>query len=188
MTEPSTPDTRKPTPYPRNEPKPDPGNGRDWTIGDGDAATYAWPAEPIQVIPVEPSDELRQLRAFRAGIASVLSVASLDHDEIRRSLDHLVVDHGRLTLGVQSALDAIEHLPCVGMCPGRQVDARGEWCSFCTAKQALADALAEVGPAEVHVVHRGGELLHAALDANAARQWATEATQDGLTFTTLEIR
>jgi hypothetical protein len=139
MTEPSTSDTRRPSPRPR-----------------ADATTTStpihWPTETPE-IPAEPA-----------------------------------VAHGRLTVGVQTALEAIEHLPCVGMCPGRQVDKRGEWCSFCTAKQALADALAEVGPAAVHVVHRGGELLHAALGVDAARVWAADAAQDGLTLTTLDVQ
>lgn len=174
MTEPSTSD-RRPSPRPR-------------AAATATSAPIEWPADPIQVIPVEPADELRQLRAFRASIASVLRTDSVDHDEIRRALDRWTVDHGRLILGVQAALDTIEHLPCVGMCPGRQVDQRGKWCSFCTAKQALADALNEVGPGVVHVVHQDGELLHAAIQVDAARRWAADAEQDGLTLTTLEIR
>jgi hypothetical protein len=174
MTEQSTSDTRRPSPYPRARVT--------------ETSAPIWPAEPIQVIPGEPSDELRQLREFRAGVASVLGVHSLDHEQIRGSIDRLVHDHGLMPLAAQQAYDTLEHLPCVGMCPGRQVAAPGRWCSFCTAKQALADALAVVGPAVVHVVHQDGELLHAAIQVDAARQWAADAEQDGLTLTTLDVR
>jgi hypothetical protein len=176
MTEPSTPDNWRPSPRPR-------------AAATTTSQPIAWPVgDPVQVIPVEPFDELRQLREFRASVASVLRTSSLDHDEIRRELDRLVVERGIVPLAAQRAFDTLEHLPCIGDCPGRQVAEPGRWCSFCTAKQVLADALAEVGPAAVHVVHRDGELLHAALDVDAARQWATEARQDGLSLTTLEVR
>jgi hypothetical protein len=173
MTEPSTPD-RRPSPRPR---------------ADATATSEPiWPAGPIQVIPVEPSDELRQLRRFRAGIAGALGTDSLDHDRIRGELDRQLAVHGATHLAVMAALDTIEHLPCVGDCPGRQVAEPERWCSFCTAKQVLADALAAVGPAVVHVVHQDGELLHAALNVDTARRWATDAEQDGLTLTTLDVR
>lgn len=172
MTEPSTPD-RRPSPRPRAD-------------ATTTSAPIQWPAEPIQV-RINPVVELEQLREFRAGVAAVLGTDSLDHDQIRGELDRRVAEHGATHVAVVSALETIEHLPCVGACPGRQVDQRDAWCSFCTAKQALADALAAVSPAAVHVVHRDGELLHAALDADAARTWAATAEQDGLTFTTLEL-
>ena len=173
MTEPSISDTR-PSPRPRD------------TVTTT-SKPIKWPAEPSQV-RINPVDELEQLHAFRAGIASVLGVDSSDQDTIRRELDRQIAEHGAMHLAVVAALDTIEHLPCIGDCPGRQVAEPERWCSFCTAKQALADALAAVGPAAVHVVHRDGELLHAALDADTARQWATDAEQDGLTLTTLEIQ
>jgi len=170
MTEPSTPDTRSPSPRPR------------------DTTPVVWPTDALRIIPVEPSDELRQLRTFRAGIASVLGTDSLDHDRIRGELDRQLSVHGATHLAVMAALDTIEHLPCVGDCPGRQVAEPDRWCSFCTAKQVLADALAASGPAAVHVVHQDGDLLLAALDVNVARRWAADAEQDGLTLTTLEVR
>jgi hypothetical protein len=238
MTESSTSDTRRPSPKPR----------------DANTATSTplkpidWPTE-VQLIPVEPVDELRQLRAFRADVATVLGVGSLDHDELRASLDRRVAEHGATHLAVMAAMDTIDHLPCVGLCPGRQVDQPDEWCSFCTAKQVLSDALLAAtstrpggewsidgewlvgptgcctcdGPFEVadapdhrdgcgieplvklsdlpgllassagvptamHVVHRDGELLHAALDVDAARRWAADAEPDGLTLTTLDVQ
>jgi hypothetical protein len=174
MTEPSTPDTRRPSPYPRAKVT--------------ETSEPIWPAEPIQVIPVEPPDELRLLREFRVDIAALLGLDHLDHERIRQELFRQTSAHGRLHLGVQAALDTVEHLPCIGICPGRQVNEPERWCSFCTAKQALADALSEVGPGVVHVVHQDGVLLHAAVQVDAARRWAADAEQDGLTLTTLDVR
>lgn len=174
MTDPSTSDTRRPSPQPRAD-------------GTTTSTPIRWPADPIQV-RINAVDEVKELHTFRAGIAGALGTDSLDHDQVRRELDRRIAEHGATHLAVVAALETIEHLPCVGMCPGRQVDERDEWCSFCTAKQALADALAAVGPAVVHVVHQDGELLHAAHNVDAARQWAADAEQDGLTLTTLEVR
>lgn len=174
MTEPSTPDARRPSPRPRD-------------TATTTSTPIQWPAEPIQV-RINPVVELEQLRSFRAGIAGVLGTDSLDHDRIRGELDQQLAVHGATHLAVMAALDTIEHLPCVGDCPGRQVAEPERWCSFCTAKQVLADALAATGPAAVHVVHRDGDLLLAAVQLDAARQWAADAEQDGLTLTTLDVR
>lgn len=174
MPEPSTSDTRRPSPRPRAN-------------ATATSTPIAWPSGPVQMITIEPGDDLRQLKAFRAGVAGILGVGSDDHDEIRRELERRIAEHGATHLAVTGALDTIEHLPCVGLCPGREVDAPDEWCSFCTAKQVLADALAATGTATVHVVQQDGELLHATWNADAARRWAADSEHDGLTLTTLDV-